>query len=382
MLVGCVAAPGERVEAVGSGMVVDGTSGGRAYKLYVPSGYSGAPLPLVLMLHGCTQDPSTFMAGTRMNDLGEANGFFVLYPDQPSSVQSLKCWSWFDAANQKRGAGEPAQLVALLDQVASSFAVDGQHVHVAGISAGAAMTVILGATYPDRFAALGVASGVEYAATTGGVGGSASVQSSGGPDPAQQGHAAYDAMGAAHRTVPVMVVHGSSDAIVAPVNGDQVIAQWSTTDGLAGASLPSMADAVEHGSAPGGRTFTTSTWHDARTGAVVLRKLLVDGMGHAWSGGDTAGSYTDPMGPPASALLWSFFSGNAAATGNGNDAGTGTGGGNGGNSAAPHGGCSFSDGATTSPSTFTSTFTSTLTLTFAFALTFASARRRRRRRQR
>jgi poly(hydroxyalkanoate) depolymerase family esterase len=339
-----VAAP---VPARAGGMVVSGTSGPRSYQLYVPGGYSGAPLPLVMMLHGCTQDPSNFMAGTRMNDRGEANGFFVLYPGEPSTIQSLSCWQWFDGADQMRGSGEPADLVAMLDQVASQYAVDASHVYVAGISAGAAMAVILGATYPDRFAGIGVGAGVEYGATTSGISGSASVQSSGGPDPAMQGQAAFAAMGAAKRVVPTIVIYGTQDAIVAPVNDDQVITQWATTDGLAGAMLPASPDAVEHGAVPGGHTYTTSTWHDVRTGAPVLRKIAVDGMGHAWSGGDTAGTYTDPMGPNASDAVWAFFSGgpspgsDGGASGVDGGAGGGTGGGPG-DMVMAHGGCACS----------------------------------------
>ncbi|HWE28604.1 MAG TPA: PHB depolymerase family esterase, partial [Polyangia bacterium] len=108
--------------AFAAGQFIGDTFGGRAYKLYVPSSYAGQPLPLVLMLHGCTQDPDQFATGTNMNAVAEAHGFFALYPDEPASAQSLKCWQWFDPAHQKRGAGEPAALVALVDHVASQYA--------------------------------------------------------------------------------------------------------------------------------------------------------------------------------------------------------------------------------------------------------------------
>jgi poly(hydroxyalkanoate) depolymerase family esterase len=354
-----------------AGQFLDGTSGPRNYKLYVPGGYHGSPTPLVLMLHGCTQDPTQFSTGTQMNNVAEANGFLVLYPDQPTSIQSLKCWQWFDAANQKRGVGEPAALVAMLDQIASMYKVDTAHVYVAGISAGAAMAVVMGATYPDRFAAIGVASGVEYAATTQGVSGSASVQSSGGPDPAMQGHAAFTAMGAVARSVPVIVFHGTADMIVAPVNGDQVVAQWNTTDGLAGAQLGASPDTTNMGTAPGGRTYTTTTWKDARTGTTTITKVVVDGMGHAWSGGNSAGSYTDPMGPDASTMAWMFFSGSPpAGTTGGTDGGTG----NGDNPNAQHSGCSYgSSGGGSSSGGGLSPAAGLLALAFAFV----ALRRRR-----
>jgi poly(hydroxyalkanoate) depolymerase family esterase len=345
-----------------AGQFLDGTSGSRTYKLYVPSRYSGSPTPLVMMLHGCTQDPTQFSTGTRMNDVAEANGFLVLYPDQPTSIQSIKCWQWFDAANQQRGTGEPAALVAMLDQVAAMYKVDAAHVYVAGISAGGAMSVIMGATYPDRFAAIGVASGIEYAAATQGITASASVEASGGPDPTMQGHAAFTAMGSAAHTVPVIVFHGTADMIVAPVNGDQVVAQWNTTNGLAGANLGAMPDTTNMATSPGGRTYTTSTWKDARNGTTMMTKVSVNGMGHAWSGGDSAGSYTDPMGPDASNMTWAFFSGSPSG---GADGGTADGGNN---PNGPQSGCACTlSGGGSSP---------TAVLVFAFAFALALRRRR------
>ena len=258
--------------AFAAGQFVADSFGGRSYKLYIPSSYSGAPLPLVLMLHGCTQDPDQFSTGTQMNGVAEAHGFFALYPDEPSSAQALKCWQWFDPAHQQRGAGEPAALVALVDHVASQYAVDGAHTYAAGLSAGAAMSVVLGATYPDRFSAIVVAAGLEYAAATS-LAGASTAQLDGGPDPAQQGMRAATAMSSGARPVRVLVFHGTSDAIVAPVNGDQVMAQWRATDAMLGASVPAAPDSTEMGQVSGGRSYTTTRWGD------WLQKVAIDRHG-------------------------------------------------------------------------------------------------------
>jgi poly(hydroxyalkanoate) depolymerase family esterase len=329
--------------AFAAGQFVADSFGGRSYKLYVPSAYAGQPLPLVVMLHGCTQDPDQFATGTNMNAVAEAHGFFALYPDEPSSAQSLKCWQWFDPAHQQRGSGEPAALVALVDHVASQYAVDGTHTFAAGLSAGAAMSVVLGATYPDRFSAIVVAAGLEYAAASS-LAGASTAQLDGGPDPAQQGKLAAMAMSGGARPVRVLVVHGTSDAIVAPVNGDQVAAQWRDTDAQLGAAVPASADSTEMGAVPGGRSYTITRWGD------WVQKVAVDGMGHAWSGGDASGSYTDPKGPNASELAWQFFSASAPLGGGG---GGGSGGAVGGDPGATpsmaRGGCAFAGERSATP---------------------------------
>lgn len=285
---------------------------GRTYKVYIPSGYqSGTPVPLVVMLHGCTQDPDQFATGTEMNSYAEQNNFIVVYPDQPSSSHQNKCWHWFDPAHQSRGSGEPAVIAGIVNQVKSNYSIDSNRVYVAGLSAGAAMSVIMGATYPDVFAAIGVGSGLEYkAATTEASAWTAMMQ--GGPDPVQQGNAAYNAMGSYKRVVPVIVFHGTSDYTVYPVNGHQVISQWAQTndrasDGSDNNNIDDTADQTVNGQVPNGRSYTDYIYKDSSNGAVVMEKYMVNGMGHAWSGGNSAGSYTDPQGPKASQIMWQFF---------------------------------------------------------------------------
>ena len=286
------------------------SSDGRSYKLYVPSSYTaGTPLPLVIMLHGGTQNPDDFAAGTQMNVVAERESFLVAYPDQPSSANLTKCWNWFETAHQSRGSGEPRSIVGVVDHIKSRYSVDEQRIYVAGFSAGAAMAVIMGVTYPDIFAAIGVHSGLEYKAAENMTNAFIAMYT-GGPDPVQQGNRGYTAMGSYARVVPTMVIHGSSDSTVVPVNGDQVIAQMAQTndrayDGVDNNEIDDVADQTLTGTT--GRNWTRYLYKNSATNEIVLEKLVVQGLGHAWSGGSTSGSYTDPNGPNASELFWDFL---------------------------------------------------------------------------
>ncbi|MGG0537846.1 extracellular catalytic domain type 1 short-chain-length polyhydroxyalkanoate depolymerase [Priestia aryabhattai] len=299
------------VSSSAAGSFTSKTYNGRTYKLYVPSSYQGgAALPLVVMLHGCTQDPDQFAAGTQMNALAETEKFFVLYPEQPSSANSNKCWNWFDTAHQSRGSGEPALIAGMVNQIKSSYSIDADQVFVGGLSAGAAMSVIMGATYPDIFAAISVGAGLEYKAATS-VTGAYTAMSSGGPNPIQQGDLAYSAMGEHKRVVPVILFHGTADYTVAPINAHQILSQWAQTndrasDGLDNNNIDDTADQTLPGTVSGGRSYTQYIYKDT-AGKTVMEKYMIEGMGHAWSGGSTSGSYTDLKGPNATKLSWNFF---------------------------------------------------------------------------
>ncbi|MFC4636854.1 alpha/beta hydrolase family esterase [Deinococcus hohokamensis] len=292
-----------------------GTSGGaataggvtRSYEVYSPPSTAGKARPLVVMLHGCTQDPADFAAGTQMNALADAQNFVVLYPAQDSSANANKCWNWFESAHQTRGQGEPAVIKAMVDQIKAATPIDERRVYVAGISAGGAMSVMMAATYPDVFAANGVSAGLEYQAGTDLVSGVAAM-SLGGPNPALQGAAAFRASGSQRRVVPSIVFHGTNDVTVAPVNGQQAAEQSLHTadladDGLNNGSVSSAGAVTTAGAVPGGKAYTVTAYAG---GQVEL--WSISGMRHAWSGGNAAGSYTDPQGPDASAEMWRFFS--------------------------------------------------------------------------
>jgi poly(hydroxyalkanoate) depolymerase family esterase len=296
---------------VDASQFISGTYNSRNYKLYIPTGYQqGTAVPLVVMLHGCTQDPDQFATGTQMNALAETEKFLVLYPEEPSSANQNKCFNWFDPNHQSRGAGEPALIVGMVNTVKNSYTVDSNRIYVHGLSAGAGMSVIMGVTYPDVFAAIGVASGLEYKAATS-MTDAFTVMSSGGPNPDTQGTTAANAMGSYKRTVPVIVFHGSSDYTVATVNGNQVVQQWAQTDdivsdGSDNNNIDNTADATENGTVSGGYSYTKYTYKDTQ-GTEWLVKYIVNSMGHAWSGGSTSGSYTDPKGPNCTQISWDFF---------------------------------------------------------------------------
>lgn len=292
-----------------AGTVTVEQHGGRNVRVFVPT-TPASPVAMVVMLHGCTQTPDAFADGTRMDEIAEKEGFVVAYPEQPSSTIPTRCFQWYAPAHQARDAGEPKEIADATAAIATAKGVDAGRVYVAGISAGAAMSVILGATYPDRFTAIGVIAGVEYkAATT--VSEGISVAQGGGPDPDQQGMVAFTQMGTRARAVPTFVLHGTSDGVLAKVNGDQVAAQWRRTNTLVLGE--GAIDEVKSVSGTAGYPFTRFLHLSKTTGASVVEYYVVDGLGHAWPGGKAGGSYTDVRGPDASALMWAFFKGRTLA---------------------------------------------------------------------
>lgn len=257
---------------------------GLRYRLYVPNTAADTPRPLVLMLHGCTQDPEDFAAGTRMNALAEAHGVLVAYPAQSQAVNSSKCWNWFRRKDQQRDGGEPALLAGLVRHVVAQHGADPRRVYVAGLSAGGAMAVILGRTYPETFAAVGVHSGLPYASAHDVPSAFAAMRDAPEGRPASGGH----------RRIPTIVFHGDADATVHPRNGERVARTF------AGTTHEEVA-----GATPGGRRHTRRIYRDGEQ--VVGEHWVVHGASHAWSGGSAAGSYTDPQGPDASREMLRFF---------------------------------------------------------------------------
>ena len=264
-------------------------AGTRHYKLYIPSAYRGQPLPLVVMLHGCSQNPDDFAAGTRMNMVAEETPCLVVYPAQSATANSGKCWNWYSALDQKRDAGEPSIIAGITRDIIETYRVDPRQVYIAGLSAGGAMAVIMGSTYPELYAAVGVHSGLPFAAARNLPSALAAMKIALRP--------AGIAVG--QENFPVIVFHGDKDRTVHPRNADHVI-QQNTDHGV-------RHDAdVEQGQVPDGRSYTRTIHFDDQRQAIA-EQWLIHGSGHAWSGGSEHGSYTDPQGPDATQEMMRFF---------------------------------------------------------------------------
>ena len=258
--------------------------GAADYKLYIPPHAGDRALPLIVMLHGCTQDPDDFAAGTAMNEAALAHGFYVLYPAQSQRVNPKRCWNWFKPNHQQRGRGEPALLAGMTREVMERHSIDPQRVFVAGLSAGGAMAAILGETYPELYAAVGVHSGLAAGVASDLPSALAAMKRGGTQrDRAPSG-------------MPTIVFHGDADAMVHPSNGEQVIA----------ASV-GAATAVEIEHRPGSFACTRRVHRTPDDGRVVAEHWLVHGARHAWSGGSAHGSHTDGRGPDATAEMLRFF---------------------------------------------------------------------------
>jgi poly(hydroxyalkanoate) depolymerase family esterase len=263
-------------------------AGTRAYRLFIPSGYHGQAIPLVVMLHGCTQTPEDFAAGTRMNFIAEERTCFVVYPAQRAEANQAKCWNWFRSADQKRDGGEPSLIAGITRQIMRDHSVDPRRVYVGGLSAGAAAAAVMGSTYGDLYAAVGVHSGLACGAATD-LPSALLAMRQGGGSGAGRGNG---------KAIPTIVFHGDRDTTVHPNNGSQVARQSIGATGT---------KTKEHrGKVPGGHAYTR-TVHTEAGGRTILEHWQIHGAGHAWSGGNPAGSYTDPDGPDATREMLRFF---------------------------------------------------------------------------
>jgi poly(hydroxyalkanoate) depolymerase family esterase len=263
-------------------------AGSRTYKLFIPSRSQGQQLPLVVMLHGCTQSPDDFAAGTRMNFLAEEQNCFVVYPEQSSGANQAKCWNWFRTGDQRRGGGEPSLIAGITRQIMRDHSIDPKRVYVAGLSAGGAAAAIMGATYADLYASVGIHSGLACGAASDLPSAFVAMRQGNGSE----------AFGKASSPVPTIVFHGDRDTTVHPNNGDWILEQ--------SAKATSPTANVLRGRVPHGHAYTRTILTDGG-GRAISEHWNIHGAGHAWSGGSPAGSYTDPRGPDATREMLRFF---------------------------------------------------------------------------
>ncbi len=309
--------------AAAAGSYTRHSYGGLDYTKYVPDSVQD-PAPLLVMLHGCTQDADQFKNETQMNQQADDHGFVVIYPEQSSSRHSNNCWQWFNDQNTTRGNGEVAIIKGMVDQVKSNHSIDGDNVFAAGLSAGAAMVPNLVVEYSDVFSSGAVHSGLHYEVAESEQPNAllAMYNCSHDTGPVAAGDKAYNRMQdhSAVQNQKFTVWHGKDDTTVDPCNADKVAERSTVT-----------YDWTDNGSDDGSTDYsadqTTSDcsatdcveiyeYHDS-SGETVVKKNLVSGMGHAWSGGASGGEYTNPDGPNASERIWNFFVSDTEPPGNG-----------------------------------------------------------------
>jgi poly(hydroxyalkanoate) depolymerase family esterase len=285
--------------------------GGRAfhrpldYFVYIPPTVSRRNrVPMLVMLHGCSQDAESLAAGTRMNALADQQRFIVLYPRQSLRANPLRCWNWFSAPTRD-GAGEAAAIVALVRHVARRYPVDRSRIYVAGMSAGGAMAASLALCFGAVFAGCAIVSGLMYRAADSAVGAAQAMHAGARSSPERT--AAELARKASRRFafVPTLVMHGGADTVVHPRNAEQIIAQFRKFAELMSVPRQPLSGPSEQYVSGNGRRYRQQDY--ARSGQVLLRSIVIDGLGHAWSGGDERAAFNDPTPPDATRLVWDFL---------------------------------------------------------------------------
>ncbi len=270
-------------------------AGARRYRLYVPSSAGEGLQGLIVMLHGCTQNPVDFAVGTRMNALAEEHRLLIVYPAQTRGDNPMSCWNWFRPGDQMRDTGEPAIIAGLTESVRVQYAIPTGRAFVAGLSAGGAMAAIMGETYPELYGAVGIHSGLAYGSANDVMSAFTVMRGQVGIElPPSNKHGA-----AGTEANPRMIVfHGSADTTVHPSNAERIIASQGESLGKSSRS--------EHGPSGDIRAYTRLV-SERDDGTHAIECWMIEGAQHAWSGGHPRGSYTDPRGPNASAAMVRFF---------------------------------------------------------------------------
>jgi len=280
-------------------------AGTRSYKLFIPSSYHGQAMPLVIMLHGCTQNPDDFANGTRMNIMAEESQCFVAYPAQTKAANSSKCWNWFNSVDQQREQGEPSIIAGITQEIVSNYKLDCTRVYVAGLSSGGAMAVIMATTYSDLYAAAGVHSGLPYGSARDLP--SAFVAMRGSAKDTHNSDSKIDNFRSS--AIPIIIFHGDNDTTVNFSNSEYLMkqnAQKPVFDRNNTGSRIKPYVIIDQGQAPNGHRYTRTSHQDG-DGCILAEHWVIHGAGHAWAGGSSSGSYTDPKGPDATREMLRFF---------------------------------------------------------------------------
>jgi poly(hydroxyalkanoate) depolymerase family esterase len=285
------------------------TAGRRPYLLYLPKNYTvDRYWPMVVMLHGCRQDADAFGGLTRMNGIADRDNFLVLYPEQRRLANSLRCWNWFSRSAQT-GAGEAAILADMIRSLADEHHVDTKRIFIAGLSAGAAMANNLAVCHADLFAACALHSGLAFGAASSSHAAIKAMQQGVRSDAHEVGKRAFVLSRGKTEIMPAIVIHGEADEVVHPVNAGQTVAQFSVMNELlyekehGRPGQPSRSSIINRARS-GYKYGVTDLAYDGR---VIVRKVMVAGLGHAWSGGPGDQHFSDPRGPDASELICDFF---------------------------------------------------------------------------
>lgn len=303
-----------------SGSFVELTEQDRTYMKYVPNNLDGQKVPLLVMLHGCTQTPKQFARDTKMNELADEKKFIVIYPRQTEDAQRYRCWNFWDDYNITRGSGEAKLIASMVRSTINEHSISDQQIYLAGLSGGGAMAAHLAASYPDLYAAVGIHSGLEFGAANSALDAVVALEQ-GGPDPEKTSREAYENMGRFADVVPTIVIQGTDDEIVNPINGRQAVKQAIRTidlvgDGKIDGYIDYRPDSIDTGSTPG-HQFTRREYR-LENGKLAVVEYRINDMGHAWSGGHQDGHYVNPDGPSASRIIWKFLTRHTQSTVDGN----------------------------------------------------------------
>ena len=290
----------------------------RMFWLYLPASMAGdavggraasrAPIPLVVMLHGCQQTACDFAIATRMNKLAERKGFAVLYPQQSAAADTHRCWHWYKRSSQQ-GLGDVGLVVQMIAQVQLKHQLDASRTYLAGLSAGAALATLIAMRYPQMIAAVGLHSAPVFGSSDSPLSAYRTMQQ-GAPHahtPSMSAFAAVQPPPSHVAGMPAILIHGGRDAVVRPINMDQLTQQFMTLNAasIAGAEPIRGSFAARCVGRSPCHEYKTVTYYDGKKPQVL--KCEIAALGHAWSGGDPSVAFSTPEGPDASLMMWNFF---------------------------------------------------------------------------